>query len=152
MTKAGSDLIKQYLFLAAEIARQRDPELAATYAHAIARGKHHYTAIVIVAHKLARRIYAVLKLHAEVPSEARYRLRRPDNGIELSKKEALDHVRTFYPSKAERARKAKAAQAVPAETGSSEDATNGISAAPPTTPLPMTHACAKPDDQPVVNP
>jgi transposase len=153
MTKAGSDLIKQYLFLAAEIARQRDPELAATYTHAIARGKHHYCATVIVAHKLARRIYAVLKLHAQTPSEAtRYRLRHPNDGTELSKKEALDHVRTFYPSKAERARKAKAAQAVPADTGSPEDATKGISTTPPTTPLPTNRACAKPDDQLVRNP
>lgn len=131
MTKAGADLIKQYLFLAAETARLRDPELAASYAAAINRGKHHNSAIGIVAHKLARRIYAVLKQHAARGAQcASYRFRRPDDGAELSKPDALDYVRTNYPSKAERARREKAARNFP-KTGSPEGATTGSVPAPP---------------------
>lgn len=149
MTKAGADLIKQYLFLAADIARLRDPELAATYASAIARGKHHYSAVVIVGHKLARRIYAVLKQHATQPSErSAYRFRQPGNGTELSKQEALEYVRAHYPSKAERARREKAARNIPS-TGSPEGATKGTGAAPPERAVAAHRACGNPEEQSV---
>jgi transposase len=152
MTKAGADIIKQYLFLAAETARLRDPELAATYAAATARGKHHNSAIGIVAHKLARRIYAVLKQRASRPAaRSPYRLRQPDNGTELSEKQALEYVRTNYPSKSERARREKAARDFP-KTGSPEGATKGSCAAPPTPSVATLSSCGNPREQPVVSP
>lgn len=143
MTKAGSDLIKQYLFLAAETARRRDPELAATYASAIERGKHHNSAIGIVAHKLARHVYAVLKQQAVSGSEeALYRFRRPDDGTKLTEADAVAYVRANYPSKTERARREKAARNFP-KTGSPEGATKGSVPAPPTEALPARHSCGK---------
>lgn len=152
MTKAGADLIKQYLFLAAERARLEDPELAAAYARAVARGKHHYSAVVVVAHKLARHVYAVLKHRTALPSErSAYRLRQPEDGKELTQSQAREYVRTRYPSKAERARREKAARNIPG-TGSPEGATNGSGPTPPAPPLPTEAPCAKADEQPVVSP
>ena len=153
MTKAGADLIKQYLFLAAERARLDDPELAATYARAVDRGKHHYSAIVIVAHKLARRIYAVLKHRATQPDQpTAYRLRRPDDAQELTRLQAREYVRSQYPSKAERARREKAAARNIPGTGSPEGATNGSGPTPLAPPLPATTPCANTDEQTVATP
>jgi hypothetical protein len=132
MTKAGSNLMKQYLFLAAETARLRDAELAKTYSRAIERGHHHNSAIVIVAHKLTRAIYAVLKKRASADDPAvTYRFREPVTGNDLTAKEALAYVRTNHPSKAARARQARAAQHVPVVSGSSADATTGSTTPPP---------------------
>jgi transposase len=64
ISKGGQNLLKHYVFLAADIGRRIDPTLAATYQAAVDRGKHHISAVVIVAHKLIRRLYAVLKTRA----------------------------------------------------------------------------------------
>ncbi len=53
-------LLKKYLFIAAEVARQWDPELAAFYHRLKARGHHHYGAVCAVANKMAGRVYALL--------------------------------------------------------------------------------------------
>jgi transposase len=158
MTKAGPDLLKQYLFLAAETARRRDPELAATYARMIARGKHHDSVIVIVAHQLARRIYAVLKQRAAYrsasshapPQPARYKFRHPVDATELTKHQARDYVRKHYPSKSQQ-QKAKTAQTAPASSGSSEDATIRMRSTPPATPVASPATCGNPANSPVVN-
>jgi transposase len=150
MTKAGADLMKQYLYLAAETARLRDPELAATYAAAIARGKHHNSAVAIVAHKLARCIYALLKQHAADGARAcTYRLRRPGDRAELSAPEAIEYIQANYPSKAERARREKAARNLP-RTGSPNGATKGSNSAPPATPVPAVEGCGKPQGEIVI--
>jgi transposase len=159
MTKAGPDLLKQYLFLAAEAARRRDPELAATYARMIARGKHHDSVIVIVAHQLARRIYAVLKQRAaryrhtsDAPTEpARYTLRDPATRTELTKQQARDYVRLHYPSKHQQ-QKQRVTQSAPANSGSSEDAAIRMQPASPSTPVASVATCGNPDDSPVLNP
>src|SRR5262249_29879498 len=163
MTKAGSDLLKQYLFLAAESARRSDPELAATYARMIARGKHHDSVIVIVAHQLARRIYAVLKERAARKRQAsgtsaepvRYKFRNPATGAELTKKQAREHVRTHYPSKRQqqkqKAAQQKAAQPAPAKSGSSEDATIRMRPTSPTIDVASIASCGNPADSPVLN-
>ena len=140
MTKAGPDIVKQYLFLAADWGRRRDPELAATYERMIGRGKHHYDAVIVVAHKLARRIYAFLKLRAakrSAPETAvNYRLRHPDDGSALTAAQAASYVRERYPSKAAKARaeaqkKKMAPLSVPIISGSPEDATTGIDSTSP---------------------
>jgi len=158
MTKAGPDLLKQYLFLAAEVARRQDPELAATYARMIARGKHHDSVIVIVAHQLARRIYAVLKQRAasrrhtsDAASEpARYKLRHSADGAELTKAEARDYVRKHYPSKHQQ-QKEKAAQIAPANSGSSEDAAIRMRPTSPATALASIATCGNPAESAVLN-
>ncbi|MBN4059058.1 IS110 family transposase [Endomicrobium sp. AH-315-J14] len=130
LTKGGPKLLKKYLFLAADVARRADPELAATYAHALARGKHHYVALVIVAHKLIRKVYAVLRRRA-AKSDTTYRL-VDDNGATLTRKQARQLVADKYPSKAKlaarRSEKKKATAASSIDSGSSEDATTDAAA------------------------
>ncbi len=142
MTKGGPPLIRQYLFLAAEVARRNDPDLAAAYQKAIDGGKHHYSAVIIVAHKLARKIYAVLRLRAaarnaieagqpELP--VAYRIVEPTTGAALTSAEAREHVQVHFPSKAARTRQeTEAAEAARSKKGSSENAATHAQSVPPT--------------------
>jgi len=152
LTKGGHNLLKQYMFLAAETARRADPELAAVYDRAIARGKHHFSAVIIVAHKLVRRIYAVLRQRAEARAGAaetpRYRLQRPD-GTELTPPEARAWVAEQFPSKRIKTERAKRTaggvrqtRSVPQE-GSSEDATRAVTLPPPSNLIPEPGAAVK---------
>ncbi len=128
MTKAGPNLLKQYIFLAADVARRCDPELAVTYARAIDKGKHHNEAVAIVAHKLVRKIYALLKRRAQSrralaeaqpdqePKAVVYRLADPDSGAPLSRQQARAYISTHFPSKAKK--RAAAAAATSQKPGS----------------------------------
>lgn len=141
LTKGGQNLLKKYVYLAAEVARRKDPELAATYERAIARGKHHYSAVIIVAHKLVRRVYALLKLRAAGAAEIRYEMRLPDGRI-VNAEEARAHIAEYFPSKAVKDARKRAPQTarqtgtMSQGTGSSEDATKAVVAAVPTDLLP----------------
>ncbi len=167
LTKGGPGLLRQYMFLAAEVARRCDPALAAAYEKARARGKHHYHAVIIVAHKLLRKIYAVLKLRAaaqraklegRTPPRVAYDYCDPETGQVLTKAEARAVVEARYPSKAEKVRRAdkkRAVQTLPqpgpaAQTGSSEDATKEVSGTPPEPGIAGTAACEKPVKKPVL--
>lgn len=136
LTKGGQNLLKKYLFLAAETARRKDPELAATYERAIARGKHHYSAVIIVAHKLVRRVYALLKLRAADGADVHYQLRRPD-GTAITAAEARVVIAEQFPTKAIKEARKRAPQTarqtgtVSQDPGSSEDATKAVVAAVP---------------------
>ncbi len=139
LTKGGQNLLKKYMFLAAETARRHDPELAATYERAIARGKHHFSAVIIVAHKLVRRVYAILKARA-AGKPACYQVRRPD-GVVVDAAEARAYIAEHFPSKAVKETRKRAPQTVGptgtvSQTGSSEDATKAVEAAMPTSLLP----------------
>jgi transposase len=117
ITKGGSSVLKQYIFLAAEVARRNDPELASTYQQASARGKHHVDAVIVVAHKLVRRIYALLKLRAQTrqaraegqtaqqPPAVAYRLTNPESGTPLSRSQARAYVDAHFPPKSASAKK-----------------------------------------------
>lgn len=62
MTKAGPNLIKATLYLNANVARQRDVQIAAIYHRQMVEyGKHHTVAVCACASHLANRIYAILK-------------------------------------------------------------------------------------------
>lgn len=65
MTKAGQRVLKRALRLAADVARQHDPELAHIYESRRARGWHHERILGLLAHKLARRAWAVLRRREE---------------------------------------------------------------------------------------
>jgi transposase len=140
LTKGGHNLLKQYMFLAAETARRADPTLAATYDHAIARGKHHYSAVIIVAHKLVRRVYALLRDRAAARAGGadapHYRLQRPD-GTALDRAGARAWVAEQYPSKRTNAAgkrtpgDVRQTRSKPQE-GSSEDATRAVTLPTPT--------------------
>jgi transposase len=143
LTKGGPSLLKQYLYLAAETARRCDPTLAATYDKALARGKHHYGAVCIVAHKLLRKIYALLKLRAAARSAqangqptpvVHWDYVVPETGEVLTKREARAWVEVHFPSKARKQqakRDKKAAEATPQVAGSSNDVTKVVDGAPP---------------------
>lgn len=160
MTKGGHNLLKQYVFLAAETARRHDPELAATYARAIARGKHHYSAVIIVAHQLVRRVYGLLMARAAARTAGTtppsYRLQAAD-GQPLSKADARCFVAKHYPTKAAKEAAKRAAQTaprsrtLPQDTGSSEDATKAVAAALPDALVAEPFVCEKSEDNPVPN-
>ncbi len=82
ITKSGSDRIKRALYLAADVARKVDPDLAAVYWRMMVRkGHHHKQALCAVATRLVSRIHRVLKTGEP------YILRGP-NGQEFSVAEA----------------------------------------------------------------
>jgi transposase len=146
LTKGGQNLLKKYMFLAAETARRQDPELAATYERALARGKHHYSAVIIVAHKLVRRVYALLRARAAGVADVRYQMRRPD-GTAVSPDQARAVITELFPTKAVKDARKRAPQTtrqtgtLSQDTGSSEDATKAVVAAVPTPSVPdLDHA------------
>jgi transposase len=62
LTKSGNDRVKRALYLAADVARKIDPDLAAVYWRLMVRkGHHHKQALCAVATRLVNRIYRVLK-------------------------------------------------------------------------------------------
>ena len=62
LTKSGSDRVKRALYIAADVARKIDPDLAAVYWRLmVTKGHHHKQAICAVATRLINRIYRVLK-------------------------------------------------------------------------------------------
>lgn len=68
ITKAGNRYLKQYLYLAAETARQWDPQFAQIYVHLrVEKNKHHKKTMVALANRMANRVYAVLKRAAANP-------------------------------------------------------------------------------------
>lgn len=90
ITKSGSDRIKRALYLAADIARKIDPDLAAVYWRLmVKKGHHHKQAICAVATRLVNRIYKTMK------TGQRYILRAPD-GREVSVAEAKQIVRDQF--------------------------------------------------------
>lgn len=60
ITKAGRSIVKWALYMAAKSAINTDAEMRAFYDRLKADGKHHNTALVAVAHKLARIYYTVM--------------------------------------------------------------------------------------------
>jgi hypothetical protein len=110
-TKAGYRLAKQHIFLAADVARHHDPELALTYKTACDRGRHHVDAVCIVGHKLLRKLYGFLtRRAAATPSDApvRWRLVDPTTGADLTKLQSRAWIHEHCPSKAEQRRRAAA--------------------------------------------
>lgn len=62
LTKSGSDRVKWALYIAADIARKIDPELACVYWRLMVnKGHHHKQALCAVANRLVNRIHRVLK-------------------------------------------------------------------------------------------
>jgi len=65
ISKRGSPLLRQALFLAANIARMNDDVMKGFYDKKRSEGKHHYSALNAVAAKLLRVVYSVLKNNKE---------------------------------------------------------------------------------------
>lgn len=164
ITKSGHRLLKKYLYLAADVARQWDPDFAAYYARRYARGDHHNLIVVALARKMGLRVYALLKRREAARTAqregrqaepVRYVLRAPD-GRELDKKEARALIKSNYvrsrlaPEQATRddGLKSRRTRTEATETAKVEwpsmDATNGKSAPPSNILLPQTGCHAKP--------
>lgn len=112
ITKAGNRLVKKYLYLAADVARHYDPDFAVAYARRYARGDQHNRIMIILARKMALRVYALLKRREQVrsrqtenasqqhhvpstPEPVQYVLRDPD-GHSLDKKQARQLIAAKY--------------------------------------------------------
>lgn len=65
ITKTSFWLLKHSFYMAAEVARHWDPEIAEFYHRLMKRGKHHDQAVCACASKLAGRVYAVMKRMAD---------------------------------------------------------------------------------------
>lgn len=69
ISKRGSPLLRQALFLAANIARQNDENLKRFYDKKKSEGKHHLSALNAVAAKILRIVYWVLKNNKEYQTQ-----------------------------------------------------------------------------------
>jgi transposase len=149
ITKAGQRLLKKYLYLAADVARQWDPDFAAYYARRYARGDDHNRIIIALARKMALRVYSLLKRRERArqasatgrPAEpVTYVLRDPKDGSTIDKKQARELILEKYTrevanperSKRDGARREKKTKVTgPAKVEwPSKDATNGKPAPP----------------------
>ena len=61
MSKRGSPFLRYALMMAAEGARKRDPGFRRAYEQALARGKHHFVALSVVARKVAGVCLSLMK-------------------------------------------------------------------------------------------
>jgi len=100
ITKSGHRLLKMYLYLAAEHARLLDPDFAAYYARRYERGDHHKRIMVALAHKLALRVFALLRRRARSAANGTdepvtYQLRNAD-GVELTQVQARELIAQRY--------------------------------------------------------
>lgn len=129
MTKNGNRRLRRALFMAATIARQRDPEMAEFFHRLTGRDKHYFKATVAAMNKLAGRIYAVLKRQAEyvaarergeTPELQRYELRSPE-GKSLDRRQARAMILERYPYQPKTKSPAAAAHPKGNKKGSSAD-------------------------------
>ena len=123
--KAAQSLLKKYMFLAAETARQYDPEFATFYDRLTRRGLHHYQAVCALANKMAGRVYALLKRMQRAenscyrstvesaqptellrPAEVVYKLRDLEGNV-INKKLARKLVVEKFPSISQKRREEK---------------------------------------------
>ncbi len=101
MTKAGKRVIKKYLHLAGETARQWDPQVANLYYRLRKADKSHHKAMGAVAAHMATRAYAILKKvyqmeEGEVKSERiQYKLRSTEGKL-ISPQEARKMIKQKY--------------------------------------------------------
>lgn len=108
ISKAGSRIGRHAIYLAADTARQIDPELARAYARFIQAGKHHTEAVIAVANRLLRRIHSVL-MRLSRGDTSGYQFRNLD-GEPISKATATKLTRAEFPSKRTRLEQQKKSQ------------------------------------------
>jgi transposase len=101
LTKSGSDRVKRALYVAADVARKIDPDLAAVYFRLmLRRGHHHKQALCAVATRPVNRIHRVLKTGEP------YELRGPDGkAISVADAKALVRERFSVPEEIRNSRR-----------------------------------------------
>ncbi|MBN1193338.1 MAG: IS110 family transposase [Coriobacteriia bacterium] len=153
--KTGQRLLKKYLYLAADVARQWDPDLAAYYTRRYARGDHHNRIMIALARKMAARIYSLLKRQAafrnnETDEPPRYVL-RDARGQERTNQEARALIQEQYTrdkaapqrAKQDRMRRGKAKTATANTEWPCKHATDGP-AVPPSSEIPQRQSTPQP--------
>ncbi len=94
LRKDGNRYLQKQFYLAADVARRYDVELAEVYLKLKAKGRHHNQCVIAVARHLALRYYSLKKRVLEDP-DARYAF-RDLNGREISKQQAREIVGRMY--------------------------------------------------------
>lgn len=90
-TKAGPAWLRRALYLAAEVARRQDPQLAQIYQRCLVeKGHHHTQAVCVVAVHLADRLYAVRR-------DGRPYVLRDALGTAVDRDQARRLARSSYP-------------------------------------------------------
>jgi hypothetical protein len=90
ISQAGPNLVKKYAYLDADVARQRDPQIAAIYyAQMVHKGKHHTQAVCACATHLLDRVRVILT------EDRAFELRDVD-GSPLSRPQAREIVLERY--------------------------------------------------------
>jgi transposase len=109
VAKTSFWLLKQSFYMAAEVARHWDPEIAEFYYRLINRGKHHDQAVCACASKLAGRVYAVMKRMADpnCPEKDVPYVLRDLNHRPVDPKTAKQIIDCYFPHKKERLRREK---------------------------------------------
>lgn len=115
ITKNGSNIFKEHMYLAAEVARHWDVQFAHKYHILMSKGKHHNQAICALSNMLLSRIFSIMKRRAKamafgdiaLAQSIRYQL-RDLNGNPITKAEAKVIILRDYPSKKVKQKKEKA--------------------------------------------
>jgi len=115
ITKNGSNIFKEHIYLAAEVARHWDVQFAHKYYILMSKGKHHKQAICALSNMLIVRIFSIMKRRAKATASGdfalaqsiRYQL-RDLNGKPITKAEARAIILRDYPSKKAKLKKEKA--------------------------------------------
>ena len=94
LRKDGNRYLQKQFYLAADVARRYDVELAEIYLKLKAKGRHHNQCVIAVARHLARRYYSLKRRYLEDPT-ARYVFRDLD-GRPISKPQAKEIVDRMY--------------------------------------------------------
>ncbi|PIU87701.1 MAG: hypothetical protein COZ06_36765 [Armatimonadetes bacterium CG_4_10_14_3_um_filter_66_18] len=103
MTHAGPNLTKKHLFLATDMLRQHDPEVAAYYYDQMVRkGKCHTVAVCNAVNNKT-----IPRLHALLREDRPYELRDPETGESITPQQARQLIRERYtvPEEIRRARR-----------------------------------------------
>lgn len=115
ITKTGSNIFKEHIYMAAETARHWDVQFAHKYHILINKGKHHKQAICALGNMLIARVFSIMKRRARafasgdiaLARSIRYQL-RDLNGNPISKTEARAIILRNYPNTKTKQKKEKA--------------------------------------------
>jgi len=94
LRKEGNRYLQKQFYLAADVARRYDVELAKAYLDLKSKGRHHNQCVVAVARRLSMRYYSLKKRQLTDP-KATYQF-RDLNGRPITKKEAKELADELY--------------------------------------------------------
>lgn len=105
LRKEGNRYLQKHFYLAADVARRYDAELAKVYLELKSKGRHHNQCVIAVARRLAMRYHALKQRQLRDP-QATYQF-RDLAGNPITKQQAKELADQLYEEAAERAAKEK---------------------------------------------